>query len=88
MIGCEACRTTLLVAWFFDDPATRSFRAEYDSALAFGLAALTDLAFAGSVFGVAFLCFFDSAGFTFLETFGNFFEEWSIFAGTVIVDEE
>ena len=56
--------------------------------MVFALAALTDFAFAGSVFALAFLCDFGSAGLIFLETFGNFFEECLIFAGTFIVDEE
>ena len=102
-IGCEACRTARLAVCFCGNPATRSFRVERDSALVFALAALTDfafadsvfvladltaLAFACSVFTLAFLCDFDSAGLIFLEIFGNFFEEWSIFAGIFIVDEE
>lgn len=102
-IGCETCRTARLVVCFCGNSATRSFRFERDLALIFALAALTDfafadsvfvladltaLAFACSVFALAFLCDFDSAGLIFLEIFGNFFEEWSIFAGIFIVDEE
>ena len=87
-IGCEVCRTARLAVCFCGNPATRSFRVERDSALVFALADLTALAFACSVFALAFLCDFDSAGLIFLEIFGNFFEEWSIFAGIFIVDEE